>query len=394
MYADGGGLYLQVTEGRDGHIRRSWIFRYAVGTRKRDMGLGPAHTISLAEAREAALAFQKQRLAGIDPIDHRKTERAKQAASAAKAMTFDQCAAAYIAAHRHTWRSERHAQQWPQSLAKYISPALGKISVDRIDTAIVVKALQPIWNAIPKTASRLRGRIESVLDWATVSGFRQGDNPARWAGHLEHLLASPRKLQSVEHHAAMPFRDIPAFMARLRAIEGTAARAVEFAVLTATRRGEVLGATWDELDLADRVWIIPPARMKAGKEHRVPLSKRAIAILEGQRAIQPSGASVFQGRSKRKLSVTALGRPIELLSPGVTLHGFRSSFRDWCGEHTNFPREVAEAALAHRMGDAVEQAYRRGDALEKRRKLMEAWAEYCARPTANSAKVTPIRGAQ
>ena len=388
LIGDGNGLWLQITVGRN-KPTRSWLQRYTFNGRRREMGLGSVAIVSLTEARAASLQCRKLLHDGIDPIEHRKAERAARAAAAAKMMSFDECAAAYIGAHRHAWRSERHAQQWPTTLAKYVSPVFGRLPISQIDTAFVVKALRPVWERMPKTASRLRGRIEAILDWATVSGFRQGENPARWDGHLEHVLASPRKLQPIEHHAALPYRDVPAFMANLRKLKGTTARAVEFTILCAARRGEALGARWEEIDFDDKVWTIPPSRMKSGKAHRVPLSPHAIAIIEGEHAIRCS-ALVFPGN--RSLWGGTVANLIKSIATDATLHGFRSSFRDWCGEQTNFPREVAEAALAHRVGDAVEQAYRRGDALEKRRKLMTAWSDFCGRPARTGSMVTPMRG--
>jgi integrase len=391
LFGDGGGLWLQVTRGAAGRASRSWLFRYTVDGRRREMGLGSLITISLSEAREAALQCRKQVLAGIDPIEQRRVERAAQVAASKRVITFDEAAAAYIAAHRDSWRSERHAQQWPATLRKYAGPVFGKLPVAQIDTPIIMRALEPIWKTTPKTAANVRQRIEAVLDWATVRGYRTGDNPARWAGHLQHLLPAPSKIRKVEHLAALPVADVPAFMAALRKVEGTTARAIEFTILAAARRGEVLGARWQEFDLKQGVWSVPAARMKAGVEHRVPLTARAIEIIHGQRAIRRNDL-VFPGNGERMIWGDAVARQLKAIGCEATLHGFRSSFRDWCGEQTNFPREIAEAALAHRVGDAVEKAYRRGDALAKRRKLMDAWASYCGRPPSTGATVTPIRG--
>jgi integrase len=381
LYADGGGLWLQVTLAKDGKSRnRSWLFRYTTAGRTRYMGLGSLNTISLAEARERARKNRQLRLDGLDPIEQRNAERAAQAAANAKSITFEECAGAYIAAHRASWRSEKHAQQWPQSLRKHIYPTLGRLVVSTIDTPLVLKALKPVWEKAQESASRLRGRIEAILDWATVSGLRSGDNPARWSGHLEHLLAAPGK-RRVQHLAAMSWQQVPAFMAKLRATDTVPARALEFAILCASRRGEVLGLTWSEVDLAQALWTVPGSRMKAGKEHRVPLSTRALEILRekptrGEHAF-PIGNAAFAGTLKR------------LGYRNVTPHGFRSSFRDWAGESTAFPNDVVEAALAHAVGSKVERAYRRGDAFEKRRKLMEAWARFCSKPA--GATVTPLR---
>jgi integrase len=389
-YGDGLGLWLQVSAGKGGKRNRSWVFRYVVNGRTREMGLGGTHTISLAKARELARECREQRLAGIDPIEHRKARRAAQAAAAKRAMTFDECARAYIAAKRSEWRSQKHVGEWVSTLARDILPVIGKLPVDAIDTALVVKALQPVWERAPESGNRLRGRIEMILDWAAVAGHRAPrDNPARWSGHLGHVLPAPRKVKPSEHLAAMPWRDVPAFVAQLHAVGGTAAAAFEYLILCAARRGEVLGAVWGEITWDESVWEIPGTRMKAGKPHRVPLSLRCLEILRQQQSVR-EGDLIFPGRDGA-LNENAFRYIMRRL--GVhqyTVHGFRSAFRDWCGEHTNYPREVAEAALAHATDDAVEAAYRRGDALEKRRKLMEQWAAYCARPLA-ATEVVPLR---
>lgn len=389
MYADGGGLVLQATAGTDGQIRRSWIFRYMLAGRSRYMGLGSIQTVSLAEARALALEARKLLLVGTDPIEHRDSHRAERDAAAARSMTFDECVAAYLAAHRDAWRNEKHAKQWDKALRREISPVIGKIPVKEIDTPVIVKAIRPMWGRIPVSASRVRGRIEAILDWATVSKFRQGENPARWDGHLEHLLPAARKVAPVKHYAAMPYADVPGFMVSLRATDSTVARALEFLILTAARSGEARGATWDEIELTEKVWTIPGARMKAGREHRVPLSPRALEILgkRGKGAVFPGrgGGTVSEGGVKYLMQ--------QLGADAYTAHGFRSAFRDWAGNETAFARDVAEAALAHRVGNEVELAYRRGDALEKRRKLMDAWAAYCSRPVPKGATITPIRKA-
>jgi integrase len=390
LFFDGGGLALQVTTAKDGKgYSRSWIFRYTTAGRMRHMGLGSINTIGLAEARERARQCRQQRLDGIDPIEARAAERAAKTAASAKAMTFEQAALAYIAAHRNEWRSEQHAQEWPSSLRKHIYPTLAKIDVAAIDTALVVKALEPIWGKVPVTASRLRERIEAVLDWCTVAGLRQGDNPAKWSGHLEHLLAAPAK-RKIKHLAALPWREVPEFMAKLRATDSVQSRAMEFVILTAARRGEVRFATWGEIDFDTATWTIPDERMKAGKEHRVPLSPRAVTILREMNTAAP-GEHIFPGRNG-PLGESAFEHLLKRLGhSGITLHGFRSSFRDWAGEHTAFPAEIAEAALAHAVGNKVERSYRRGDALDKRRRLMEAWSDYCSKPAPAGATVTPLR---
>jgi integrase len=293
-------------------------------------------------------------------------------------MTFRQCAEAYIAAHQDSWKNPKHRTQWPNSLAAYVYPVFGDMPVDAVDLDLVIKALEPIWKTKTETASRVRGRIEAVLDWAAVRKFRQGDNPARWRGHLQKLFA--RKKDTV-HHAALPYDELAGFLEALRKQEETAARALHFAILTAGRSGEVLGVRWDEIDLDEQVWTIPASRMKAGKEHRVPLSKEALAILAEQQKVR-EGDFVFAGsKAGRPLGPNAMTSVLRHIGRGeLTVHGFRSTFRDWAAEQTNFPREVCEMALAHAVSNQVEAAYRRGDLFRKRHQLMEAWARYCALP--------------
>jgi integrase len=301
-----------------------------------------------------------------------------QRAEAAKFTTFDQCAAAYIAAHRAAWKNQKHIGQWQATLAQYASPVIGALPVAAVDTGLVVKVLGPIWHDKTETAKRLRGRLEAVLDWATVSQLREGENPARWRGHLDQLLPEPTRIAPVKNFAALPWKDIPAFMRALRTREGTAARALEFAILTAARSGEVRGAAWCEIDLVAQLWTVPAERMKAGIEHRVPLSHAALAVVT---AAGRCGDLVFEGRKGgvqlSDMSLTAVLR--RMGRPDITVHGFRSAFRDWCAEAAGneFSREVCEHALAHRLPDRVEAAYRRGDLLEKRIRLMQAWADYC-----------------
>jgi integrase len=375
-YGDGGGLWLQVAKTGS----KSWIFRFKVAGRQREMGLGGLHTVELAKARVLARECRALLLDGKDPIEARKAVRLADALQRARAMTFDQCAAAYIDAHRGSWKNAKHADQWKNTLSSYASPIIGALPVADVDTDLVVKVLSPIWGARTETATRVRGRIESILDWATVSRFRQGDNPARWRGHLENLLANPNKIAPVRNHPALPWREVPAFMAILAQSKGVAARAAEFAILTAARSGEVRGASWEEADLDARLWTIPAERMKAGREHRVPLSTAAVALLS---SIQRREGLIFPGRSDNvalsDMSLTAVLR--RMGRSDITIHGFRSSFRDWCAEAVgnSFPREVCEHALAHSLPDRVEAAYRRGDLLEKRVILMADWADYCMR---------------
>jgi integrase len=387
MHADGGGLWLQVS-GDDDSLNRSWLFRFATGetvvskngkerSRERQMGLGSLDTVTLAEARQRAAECRKMREHGVDPIEARRAQRATQAIAAAKALTFDQCSDAYINAHRAGWKNAKHAAQWPATLKAYASPVFGRLPVAAVDQALVMKALEPIWTVRPETANRLRGRIEAVLDWARARGFRDGENPARWKGHLNKLLPARAKVQKVKHHPALDYRDIPAFMADLRKRAGTSAIALEFLILNASRTSEVINACPAEIDQRAKTWVIPGERMKSGKEHRVPLSARALAIIERMR--KDGAEYIFPGRKAgTPLSNMAMAELLkEMGRTEITVHGFRSTFRDWAAEQTNFPNHVIEMALAHIVGDKVEAAYRRGELLEKRRQLMEAWAAYC-----------------
>ena len=388
MYHDGGGLYLQVSTGG----AKSWIFRFMLDGRAREMGLGPLHTIPLAEARKRAAECRRMRLDGIDPIAARSTQRDQKKLEAAKAMTFDACAAAYIDAHKAGWQNAKHQDQWRNTLTTYTSPVFGSLPVQAVDVGLVMKALEPIWKTKSETASRLRGRIEAVLDWATVRGYRRGENPARWRGHLDKLLPARSKVRKVEHRPALPYDQLADFIPALGSQEGVAARALEFLIRTATRTGEIIGARWDEVDLEDKIGIVPAARMKAGREHRVPLSPTAAAVLRQMKEIRESDFVFPGGKKGKPLSNMAMLAVLKRMARGeLTAHGFRSSFRDWAAERTNFPHEVAEMALAHSVENKVEAAYRRGDLFQKRRQLMEAWARFCV--TARSqADVVPISG--
>src|SRR5262252_1691001 len=386
IYGDGGGLYLRVTH--DG--AKNWVFRFMLNGRARWMGIGPLHTVSLLEARKRASEHRLQRHDGIDPIEARRAERLKVQLEVAKAITFKECAEGYIKAHRAGWRNGKHASQWEATLATYAEPVIGKLSVQAIDTALVLKVLEPIWTEKPETAGRVRGRMESILDWAKVRGYRMGENPARWKGHLDHLLPARGKVRRVEHHAALPYAELPGFLVSLREQEGTGARALEFAILTAARTGEVIGARWGEIDLLDKTWTLPTTRMKAGKEHRVPLSARALAILKEMQAHRHADdAFVFPGaKPVRPLSNMAFLMLLRRMGQGdVTAHGFRSSFRDWAAERTTFPSEVAEMALAHTLSDKTVAAYNRSDLSERLRRLMAAWATFCTVP---EQKTTPF----
>jgi integrase len=388
LYTDGGGLYLQVS----GKGAKSWIYRYMLAGRSREMGLGGLDAIPLADARLLAAEARHQRAKGIDPIEHRRAERTKAELEKARAMTFDQCANAYIAAHKPSWKNEKHQQQWENTLKQYATPVFGTLPVQDVDTTLVMKVLEPLWLAKTETASRLRGRIESVLDWAKTRGYRAGENPARWRGYLENLLPKRSKVQRVRHHPALPYQEIGAFVAELRQQAGVAARALEFLILTVSRTSEVTGAGSAEFDTAAKVWSVPGARMKAGRDHRVPLSARAVEIAEDVKKL--GGAYLFPGGRKGKpLSENAMLALLERMGrTDITTHGFRSTFRDWASEHTNFPNHVVEMALAHTIADKVEAAYRRGDLFEKRRQLMEAWARYCS-TLRKAGDVVPIRAA-
>jgi integrase len=351
MYADGGGLYLRIAEGGS----KQWIFRYVTNGRLRDMGIGPCHTLTLAEARERATEARKLRLDDIDPIAHKRARRAAAVAAEAGIKTFRQCAEGFIADNDKKWTSPKHRYQWETTLAKYVYPTLGELPVASIDTPLVLQVIKPLWKRTPTTASRVLGRIENVLGWATVHHYRSGDNPARWQGLVEHVgleVAKP------EHHAALPFDQMPAFMGKLRQDTSVTARCLEFIVLTATRLGEALNASWKEIDLKARTWTIPADRMKAGNEHKVPLSDAAMAILEDMRAIRQSDC-VFPGQRKGQpiSKNTPLTLAKRLSGADVTAHGMRSTFKDWASECTAFPKEVSEMALAHTISNAVEAAY-------------------------------------
>jgi integrase len=389
LHGDGGGLFLQVN--RNGV--KSWIYRYKVGGKHRLMGLGPARDIGLADAREAARICRQMHLAGVDPIDKRRAERIQRRLAVARRLSFAECAAAYIRAHQAGWRDQKSARQWTSSISAYVDPVFGEAPVQAVDTALVMKVLEAIWTTKPETARRLRGRIEAVLDWATARGHRQGDNPARWRGHLENLLPLRSKVALVEHHPALPYRELAAFMTELRREESVPAAALEFCILTAARTAEVMGARWGEIDAAERLWVVPAARIKGGREHRVPLSDGALVIIAKMAEIR-HGEFVFPGARApgRPMGHMAMLRVLSRMGRGhLSVHGFRSSFRDWCAEQTNFPAEAAEMALAHAVGDKVEAAYRRGDMFEIRRRLMQAWANFAA--TSEPAKIVKLRTA-
>jgi integrase len=395
LLPDGANLYLQVVRTKTGDVTRSWVFRYELNGKRHDMGLGPLRDFGLAEARDRARELRQKLHDGIDPLDAKREQKREQLAKQAaqvKLITFRECAQQCIAAHEKTWTNEKHRWQWRTTLEQHAYPVIGDLAVSDIDTAHVVKVLEPIWHRIPETASRLRTRVEKVLGWATVRGYRSGDNPARWRGHLAELLPARRKIQQVKHLAALPYAELPAFMDEVRSRDSTVARAFEFTALTAARTGEVIGATWSEIDFKSKTWTIPAARMKSRREHRVPLSDRAVTVLKG---LPHHGAHLFTSAVDRALSDRAMLDLMDSLRPGYVPHGLRSTFRDWAAETTAFPNHVVEMALAHSIGNVVEKAYRRGDLFEKRRNLMQAWSDYCARPeTLTGATVTPLREAK
>lgn len=377
-HADGGGLYLSISKNGG----RRWVFMFQREGRQREMGLGPARDVSLAVAREKAGAARRALAEGRDPLAEKR--------SATPIPFFGDFADALIDELAPGFRNDKHLAQWRMTMQTYAAP-LRRLRVDEVSTDDVLAVLKPIWTTKPETASRVRGRIERVIDAARARGLRLGENPARWRGHLDHLLPKRQRLTR-GHHAALPHSEIPQLLTDLRSSEGIASRALAFTILTAARSGETIGATWAEIDLEAEVWTVPAARMKAGREHRVPLSSSAMEIvrefLAGREKPDPAGL-VFPGaRRGTKLSQMALAMALRRRRPGFTVHGFRSSFRDWAGDATGFPREVAEAALAHAVGDGAERAYRRSDALEKRRKLMDAWDRYLNTPT---TKVIALR---
>jgi integrase len=390
--ADGHGLYLRVADGGS----KGWIFRYQLAGRRREMGLGSAATFSLVEARDRARQARQCVAENIDPVDDRRSKISAAALDRVSAMTFRQCAERYMRAHGAGW-GVKHAGQFRGSIEAYVYPVLGDLSVQAIDVGLVMRIIEPIWTAKPETASRIRGRIESVLDWATARGYRAGENPARWRGHVENLLPNKTKVRAVEHHAALAYNEIAGFMSELHQLESgptvyVAARALEFAILTAARTGEVLGAKWSEISATERLWTIPAARMKARKEHRVPLSDAAFAIVTAMAAIRVDDWVFPSVRKGHPLSGMAFLRVLQEMGYAgrVTAHGFRSTFRDWAAELTSFPAEVAEMALAHAVGDKVEAAYRRGDLFQKRRQLAEAWAKFCATEPPPTGEIIPI----
>jgi integrase len=403
LHGDGGNLYLQISEGSNGQRRRSWIFRYALaGRKRRDMGLGSLDDITLAEARETARQYRKMLKEGIDPIVERDRQRAKNIADNVGVISFDEAAARYIAQHRAGWKNLDHSAQWESSLKRYASPVLGKMNVANITTAHVMKAIEPHWNEKTETASRVRGRIEAVLGWCTVSGFRTGENPARWKDHLDNLLAPRRKIHAVKNQPALPYAELPGFFADLRKRPGMPALALQFAILTCVRASDVVNAKHADIDRAARMWTIP-SFSKTAAVHRVPLSAAALAVFdkarENARAIGGDAAKsalAFPNdvTGKRVATNSLLGVIEALGRKGIaSTHGMRASFRTWAQEQTNFPWELAEMALGHQVGTKVERAYARGDALKKRFAIMDSWASFCTKPRDEHGRVIALRRA-
>jgi integrase len=381
------GLALQVLPAPS--TARTWVLRVMVAGKRREMGLGGYPDVTLAGAREAARIARAKIDNGIDPIEDRRAKRSELQAQRASAMTFSEAATAYIAMRESEWSNTKHADQWRTTLETYAEKYIGSIMVRDIDHSHVLKVLQPIWLEKTETAKRLRGRIESILDWARVRGYRSGENPARWRGHLDMLLQSPGKVQKKSHFPALPFAEIAAFLVDLQKAEGTGARALELAILTAARSGEVRGATWDEFDIDQGVWTIPGARMKAKKEHRVALNDEAVVLLKSIPEEARTGL-VFPSAKGTPLSDMTLTATLRRMGKSeITAHGFRSTFRDWASERTSYPNEVVEMALAHTIKNKVEAAYRRGDLFEKRQRLMKEWGKFCSTLPSTSA-VTPI----
>jgi len=385
-FPDGRGLYLQVSNTGS----KSWVYRYQTGGKERRCGLGSYLDVSLEDARRAAERCRQLRLEKIDPIEHKRKLEAERQLEKVRGVTFEECATAFIDSHKQGWKNPKHEMYWRNTLKTYACPIIGDLSVQSIDTGLVMKVLEPIWFIKTETASRVRQRIENILDWAKVRGYRVGENPALWRGHLDKLLPKRTKVQKVKHFKAMSYSDIPEYFRSLRKIDTLAAKALAFTVLTASRTSESRGAVQNEFDLNESIWNIPEERMKSHRSHRVPLSEESLKILE-EAKVYRKGDYVFPALKKQtSISDAALLKLLKKTHPELTVHGFRSTFRDWCAEMTSYPREQAEAALAHVLKDQTEAAYQRGDMLEKRRKLMDAWADYCLNGK-TLGKVIPIK---
>jgi integrase len=369
------GLYLYVNEAQG----RSWVLRVMIAGQRKHLGLGGYPSVTLAQAREKARAAREQVVSGVDPIHERKAAASALRAQQATRRTFREVATAYIAFQEPAWKNAKHRGQWSSTLEAYAFPVIGQLSVDAITEHHVIAVLEPIWTTKSETASRLRGRIESILDWARVRGHREGENPARWKGHLDKVFPAQSQVHQVRHFQAMPVAETPRFLARLATQDGTSALALRFLILTVARSGEVRGAEWSEIDFEQAIWTIPASRMKAKRQHRVPLSRAALQLLRDVRS-RPAPSptplifSNLKGGVLSDMSLTAAMRRMEV---DAVPHGFRSTFRDWVGECTDYPSELAEMALAHVLPNKTEAAYRRGDGLEKRRGMMDAWALHC-----------------
>ena len=372
-YPDGAGLYLQVSN----TLSKSWVYRYSMASVEHRIGLGSFPDVSLEAARERARGYRLLKSDGVDPLTHKRAQRTQKQLEAAQSLTFRECATSYIDAHKAGWRNAKHESQWRNTLETYAHPHIGSLPVQSVDVGLILKVLEPIWESKTETASRVRQRIENILDWAKARGYRAGENPAAWRGHLDKILPKPSKIQKVRHHPALHYDEVPKLISWLQAKDTLAAKALEFTILTATRSGESRGCTRKEVDHVKKCWTIPESRMKAGLEHKVPLSRQTMLVLN-ELAHRASGDYVFPGSGRNKIiSETALRNLLAEYRPDLTVHGFRSSFRDWCAEKTHHPSELAEAALAHRLKDKTEAAYQRGDMFEKRARVMDEWGAYC-----------------
>ena len=397
LYGDGGGLYLQISDFKT----KAWVFRYMIAGRARKMGLGDFDLVSLKDARKKRDAAYALVVDGVDPIDERNTRKAERAAETAKALTFKECAAGYIAANKAGWKSPKHAGQWAATLETYAYPIIGNLPVQMIETAHIMKIIEPIWETKTETASRVRGRIEKVLDRAKALKLRAGENPAAWRGHLDQLLPAKSQVAPVENHPALPYAELPAFMAKLRAKDGVSARALEFTILTVARTGDTIGATWREFDKEQKLWTVPAARVKGKKgarkrDHVVPLTKQAMAVLG---AVPTDGQYVFPGgKEGRGLSDMAMAEVLKGMGyvdaegQPITVHGFRSTFKDWAADETEYPNEMSEMAMAHTVDDKVEAAYRRSNMRERRRRMMADWAAFCEGKAIDKGNVVNLAG--
>ena len=393
-YPDGGNLYLQVNKSTRKNnskaVTKSWLFRYSRFGKDTWLGLGPYPDVSLSDARDLATRERKKKWQGIDPLTDKHARRLAACTAHDNMLTFAECAEQYVDSQAPGWSNPKHIEQWRSTLTKFAGPVIGHLPVDQVDTPLILRCLEPIWTTRTETASRLRGRIESVLDWSAVRGYRKGNNPARWCGHLDKLLPRPTRVARIKHHAALPFIEVGQFMQQPHKDTGVASWALEFLILTAAHTNEVILARWSEINLATKIWVVPAEHMKAKRKHRVPLSAAAIATLEAVKGLD--NTYVFPGHKRDShLSSAAMLQVLRRLDrANITVHGFRSTFRDWCAESTNYPAYVAEMALAPALQDKTEAAYRRGDLFNKRTRLMTDWARFCNKPKA-PATVIPIR---